>query len=296
MNERVQETNQCQLEARKEIAAYVEMLELQLQEAKKASHSTNEVENYELERQGVQDKQGNYFKDVELRGKSQPSSEPGEITDSENANLGDYCQWSEAAIVRRGDVRQARLTTVECYENNFADSCRKINTDESQQPSKSPPRKSSSGNRRKLPEVARKANAVKCQSSIESEQLTDSALSQADDDVTSITSSEIQASCAHDWSTMRRVSRVGSGRRLPTIPCEKDEEVKRAVSGFVNASTEPPKVNSIYHKSASSTMHHKRDSGLGESLGNSPVPAPTRKFSIRRSIQLKFGKQRNSLG
>lgn len=331
MNDYVQDTNQQQLEARKEIADYVKMLEQRLREAKKdrkvsvkdqgcsvqGNHwgSTTATQQHDTINEHmtaddcqhpgqveVLNQSANVNFEDYLKCSSEYEEESGlkddmkadhdpltaefeNIVETEDISF-EYClQSSVGHLVQPDEVRMARVVPIE----RFAAQTPKMTTSnsrDSETPVERPARKTSSGKRRKLPEVTRKP-------SLESEPSTLSATSQSDETL-SITSFESQVS--RDTTDMRRVSRGGSGRRLPPVPSEEDinlHVIKEDVSTDKPVS-QLPGVMSIYHKGPTYPNGHRQDSGLGDSVNNSPA-LPVHKSSISK-LRRKFSKEKTTPG
>ena len=332
MNEYVQDTNQQQLEARNEIADYVKMLEQQLREVKmnrsvsvneqddsiqgNRQYSTKATQHYEPK--NAEDLRDDYkhasqvtelnqsmnFDDYlkcssELDEESDLEGDVGEngpfpaelekVVEPEDINLDCCFQSSAELVVQPDNVRMARLASIEEFVAQLPEP-RKTNLRDSKTPVQRPARKTSSGKRRKLPQVTRKT-------SFESARSTDCAESQSDDTL-SITSFESEVS--RDTTDMRRVSRRGSSRRLPPVPSGEEIDlhvINADVATDEPAVTKPPEVTSIYHKGPTDAYNHRHDSGLGESIKNSPaaLPGNGHKFSISR-LRRKFSKEKTGSG
>lgn len=329
MNEYVQDTNQQQLEARNEIADYIKILEQQLREAKKNRQvsvkkhdgSTQGKHKYSTEatrqhepinedlgdecQQPSQVEELNQSANMNFEDYLKCSSEFGEESDLkdvlrdnepspadfENAidqddiNL-DYCFQSSAGLVVQPDeVRMARVASIEGFVSQLPES-RRTSLRDSKTRVERPVRKNSSGKRRKLPQVTRKT-------SLDSERSTYSAASQSDETL-SITSFESQVS--RDTTDVRRMSRGGSGRRLPPVPSgeELNLHVIKADVTMDKPVSQLPVVTSLYHKGPTYPNNNRQDSGLGESLKNSPA-LPGHKFSISR-LRRKFAKEKTGSG
>lgn len=323
MNEYVQDTNQQQLEARKELADYVKMLEQRLQEVKKGRKVSVKEQRHSIH--------GNHRDYIKATQQHEPVNEnitdgcqqPGEVEElnqSTCVNFGDYlkcsseyeeetglkddlsdrdplsaefentvepedisfdyCLQSSAGhLVKPDEVRMARLASIEGFLSQTPEittsSLRDSNTRVQR-----PARKTSSGKRRKLPQVTRKT-------SLESDRSSFSSASQSDETL-SITSFE-----SRDTTDARRVSRGGSGRRLPPIPSK--EEINFHVIKADVSTNKPvsqlPGVTSIYHKGPTS---YRQDSGLGDSVNNSPALLG-HKFSISK-LRRKFSKEKKNTG
>lgn len=329
MNEYVQDTNQQQLEARNEIADYIKILEQQLREAKKNRQvsvkkhdgSTQGKHKYSTEatrqhepinedlgdecQQPSQVEELNQSANMNFEDYLKCSSEFGEESDLkdvlrdnepspadfENAidqddiNL-DYCFQSSAGLVVQPDeVRMARVASIEGFVSQLPES-RRTSLRDSKTRVERPVRKNSSGKMRKLPQVTRKT-------SLDSERSTYSAASQSDETL-SITSFESQVS--RDTTDVRRMSRGGSGRRLPPVPSgeELNLHVIKADVTMDKPVSQLPVVTSLYHKGPTYPNNNRQDSGLGESLKNSPA-LPGHKFSISR-LRRKFAKEKTGSG
>ena len=329
MNDYVQDTNQQQLEARKEIADYVKMLEQRLREVKKGRKVSVKEQSHSI--------QGNHRDSTKATQQQEPTNEnmaddcqqPGlveELNQSANVNFEDYLrcsseyedetglkddkrdhdpftaefentvepedvsfdyclQSSVGHIVQPDEVRMARLAYIEGFVAQTPEMTT-CNSKDLNTRVERPARKTSSGKRRKLPQVTRKA-------SLESERSTYSATSQSDETL-SITSFESQVS--RDTTDMRRVSRGGSGRRLPPVPSEEeiDSHVIKANVSTDKPVSQLPGVTSIYHKAPVYPNSHRQDSGLGDSVNNSPA-LPGHKFSIGK-LRRKFSKEKTNPG
>jgi len=319
----VQDTNQQQLEARKELADYVKMLEQRLREVKKGrkvsvkekGHSihgnhrdyTKATHQHEPVNENITDEcqqpgeveelnqstcvnfedylkcSSEYEEETglkdDLRDRDPLSAEFENTVEPEDISF-DYCLQSSAGhLVQPDEVRMARLASIEGFVSKSPEittsSLRDSNTRVQR-----PARKTSSGKRRKLPQVTRKT-------SLESDRSSLSSASQSDETL-SITSFE-----SRDTTDARRVSRGGSGRRLPPIPSE--EEINLHVIKADVSTNKPvsqlPGVTSIYHKRPTS---YRQDSGLGDSVNNSPA-LPGHKFSISK-LRRKFSKEKKNTG
>lgn len=331
MNDYVQDTNQQQLEARKEIADYVKMLEQRLRDVKKSRKVSKKEQGYSI--------QGNHRGSTEATQQHDTINEnmtaddcqqPGqaeELNQSANVNFEDYlkcsseyeeeiclkddlkadhdpftakfestvepedisfdcCLQSSAGhLVQPDEVRMARIVSIEGFVAQTPEMTTS-NSRDSKTRVEQPARKTISGKRRKLPQVTRKT-------SLESERSTLSPTSQSDETL-SITSFESQVS--RDTTDMRRVSRQGSGRRLPLVPSE--EEISLHVIKADVSTDKPvsqlPGVMSIYHKGPTYPNGHRQDSGLGDSVNNSPA-LPSHKFSISK-LRRKFSKEKANPG
>lgn len=322
MNDYVQDTNQQQLEARNEIADYVKMLELQLQEVKKnRSVSINEpdgnsdqlcsedFQQYEAENADLRDDYAvasqvavqsqsenisfehylrssqSDFADEEGGLEELSDHDPFEATEGqEDLNLASCFQSSIGHLIQPDNVRMARITTIDGFVSPHA--VPRINNLEDSRIPKRPPRKTSAGKRRKLPEVARKL-------SIENAQSTDSAVTHSDE-TASITSFESQISS--DAVDLRRASHGGSNRRLPSVPSGEEMSLTKVDVAKEEPVLDPPNVTSIY-KGKSSLNNHRHDSGLGESMKTSPVPHDnaSHRFSLS-NLRKKFNKGKTSSG
>lgn len=320
MNDYVRDTNQQQLKAREEIADYVKRLEQQLLEAKvnrpasikeldedllqysnelNLQHNTeNTAEANEacLVRSQVADQNQphnvdfkDYLKssadlDKEGRSKELGDDDMFEVTNlPDDFSLASCFRSSTRHLVQPDNLRMARITTIEGFVSPHL-SPKETNRDDSEIP-KRPPRRKSSGKRRKLPEMRRTL-------SIGSALSTDSAVTQSDESV-SVTSFESQFS--RDIVGFRKVSRAESNRRLPPVPSGEEITIDRADVGAKEPIVEPPSVLSIYK--APNVLHdHRQDSGLSESMKTSPVsPGSSRRFSLS-SLKKKFRKRRTSSG
>ena len=332
MNDYVQDTNQQQLEARKEIADYVKMLEQRLREAKKSRKVSKKEQGYSL--------QGNHLGSIKAAQQHdtinnenmtaddcQQPDQVEELNQSANVNFEDYlkcsseyeeesglkddlktdhdpftaefentveqedtsfdyCLQSSAGhLVQPDEVRMARIVHIEGFVAQTPEMTTS-NSRDSKARVERPARKTSSGKRRKLPQVTRKT-------SLESERSSLSATSQSDETL-SITSFESQVS--RDSTDMRRVSRGGSGRRLPPVPSE-EEIILHVIKTDVSTDkpvSQLPGVMSIYHKGPTYPNGHRQDSGLGDSVNNSPA-LPSHKFSISK-LRRKFSKEKANPG
>ena len=217
MNEYVQDTNQQQLEARKEIADYVTMLEQRLREVKKGRKGSVKEQGHSIN--------GNHRDSTEATQQHEPinekitdeSQEPGQVEElNQSANVNfedylkcsseyeeesglkddsrdhdpliagfentvepedisfDYCLQSSAGhLVQPDEVRMARLASTEGFVAQTPEMTTS-NLRDSNTHVERPARKTSSGKRRKLPQVTRKT-------SLESEGSTISAASQSDE-------------------------------------------------------------------------------------------------------------------
>ena len=327
MNEYVQDTNQQQLEARDEIAEYVKMLEQQLREVKKnrpifnkqgystqdkQQHRTNATTQTQGEPAKIEDLEDDCqnpsqvvelnqsgdvnfedylrcsseidderdLKDV-LRDIEPFPAELDEVFEAEEESF-DYCFQSSAELVVQPDeVRMARVACIESFVAHIPEA-RMTNLRDSDVPVQRPARKTSSGKRRKLPQVTRKTST----------RSTDSEISQSDETL-SITSYESHVS--RDTTDMRRVCRGGSGRRLPPVPSGEEIDL-RVIEEDVclnnPAVRQPPPVGSIYQKGPANPNNLRHDSGLGESIKNSPaLTSKDHKFSISK-LRRKFSKEK----
>ena len=329
MNEYVQDTNQQQLEARKEIADYVKMLEQRLREAKKGrkvsvkeqghsihmnhQDSTKTTQQHEPINENIVDEyqQPGHVEELnrsanvnfedylkcsseyeeesglkdDLRDHDPLTAEFENTVEPEDISF-DYCLQSYAGhLVRPDEVRMARLASIEGFVAQTPEMTT-CNLRDSNTRVVRPARNTSSEKRRKLPEVTRKT-------SLESERSTLSTPSQSDETL-SITSFESQVS--RDTTDMRRVSRKGSRRRLPPVPSEEeiDLQVIKADVSTDKPESQLPGVTSIYHKGSPCPNSHWQDSGLGDSVNNSPA-LPGQKFSISK-LRRKFSKKKTNPG
>lgn len=329
MNEYVQDTNQQQLEARNEIADYVKMLEQRLREVKKSRKvsvkekgdsiqgnrrdSTKATPQHEPINENMRDEcqqpgqveELNHSANVNFEDYLKCSSEYEEESglkddlrdhdpftaefentlEPEDISF-DYCfQSSAGLLVQPDEVRMARLASIEGFVTQTPETTT-VNLRDSKTRVKRPARRTSSGKRRKLPQVTRKT-------SLESERSTYSAASQSDETL-SITSFESQVS--RDTTDMRRVSRGGSGRRLPPVPSE--EEINLHVNKADVSTGKPvsqlPGVTSIYHKGPTYSNNNRQDSGLGDSVNNSSAVSG-HKFSISK-LRRRFSKEKTNPG
>ena len=327
MNEYVQDTNQQQLEARNEITNYIKILERQLQEAKRNRHmqtvSVNEKDG------SIQGKHRQHEPVNEnLKDECQQSSQVEELNQSGNVNFADYLkctsefdeendlkddlrdngplppkalenaiepedvnleyclQSSAGLLVQPDEVRVARVACVEEFASQLPE-LKRTNLRDSKTRVVRPARTTSSGKRRKLPQVTRKT-------SLDSERSTCSAASQSDETL-SVTSFESQVS--RDTTNMRSMSRGGSGRRLPPVPSGEElnlDVIKADVATADKPVSQLPGVSSIYHKGPTDPCNNRQDSGLGESIKNSPA-LTGHKFSIKR-LKRKFSKDKTGSG
>ena len=330
MNDFVQDTNQQQLEARKEIADYVKMLEQRLREAKKGRKVSVKDQGCSV--------QGNHWDSAKATQQHDTINEnmtaddcpqqPGqveELNQSANVNFEDYLKCSSeyeeesglkddtkadhepftaefentiepedisfdyclqsfvGHLVQPDEVRMARVVPIEGFAAQTPEMTTSASRDSKTRVER-PARKTSSGKRRKLPQVTRKA-------SLESEPSTLSATSQSDETL-SITSFESQVS--RDTTDTRRVSHEGSGRRLPQVPSEEEMHVIKADVSTDKPVSQLPGVMSIYHKGPTYPNGHRQDSGLGDSVNNSPA-LPGHKFSITK-LRRKFSKEKTNPG
>lgn len=329
MNEYLQGKNQQQLEARNEIADYIKILEQQLREAKKNRQVS--VREHDSSIQGkhqrsTEDTGQHEPMNEDLRDERQQTSQVAELNQSANVNFEDYLkcssefgeesdlnhdsrdnepfpaevenaiepddinldysfQSSAELLVQPDEVRVARVASTEEFVSQLPES-RRTNLRDSKTSVERPVRKTSSGKRRKLPQVTRKT-------SLDSERSTYSAGSQSDETL-SITSFESQVS--RDTTDMRRMSRGGSGRRLPPVPSgeELNLHVIKADVTTDKPVSQLPGVASIYHKGPTYPSNNRQDSELGESIKNSPA-LPGHKFSISR-LRRKFSKEKTGSG
>ena len=325
MNDYVQDTNQQQLEARKEISDYVKMLELRLREVKKGKNVSVKELSHSVQgnhRESTKATQQHDTTHENMTDDCQQPAQVEELNQSANVDFEDYlkcsseyeeesglkddlrdhdpftvkfentvepedisfeyCLQSSAGyLVQPDEVRMARLASIEGFVAQTPEMTTSNSRDSNTRVER-PARKTSSGKRRKLPQVTRKM-------SLESERST----SQSDETL-SITSFESQVS--HDTTDMRRVFRGGSGRRLPPVPSEEEinfHGIKADVSTDKPVS-QLPGVSSIYHKAPTYPSSHRQDSGLGDSVNNSPAP-PGHKFSISK-LRRKFSKEKTNPG
>ena len=214
---------------------------------------------------------------------------------SEEESVDFRLQSSTGLVVQPDDVRMARVAFAETFVahvpevrtvTNVSDSSA-TNVRDSYVSVQRPARKTGSGKRRKLPQATRKTSVSS----------TNSEISQSDETL-SITSSESHIS--RDTTNMRRVSRGGSGRRLPTVPggvVEIDvRPMKVDVSADNSAARQPPAVASIYQKGFTVPCSLRQDSGFGESLRISPVPtSKDHVFGINK-LRRKFNKEKRGPG
>ena len=335
MNKLVEDTNQQQIGARNEIADYVRMLEKQLRELKKnksipnkQNDSTRDKRKWSTEAtaqsepakiEDLEEDDWQHFspelnpsvdvnfvdylkcpqssevdgeKDLKdaLRDSQVIAVDLDEVFAPEEESI-DFClQSSVGLVVQPEEVRMARVACTETFVAHVPEvrtvanvpDARTTNVRDSHVSVQRPARKTGSGKRRKLPQATRKTRALS----------TDSELSQSDETL-SITSSESHIS--RDTTNMRRVSRGGSGRRLPTVPSGEEVGVG-PVKADVSAAREPPAVASIYQKGLTVPSNLRQDSGFGESFRNSPMLTnKDRKFSISK-LRRKFTKEKRGPG
>ena len=299
MNDYVQDTNQQQLEARNEIAEYVKMLEQQLHEARRKNRSVSIDESqhsqqhkaekadlrddYHVHSQAAEQNQSenvnfeHYLKsssDFDEEGVLEEVSDndPFDVTEGlEDENLDSCFRSSTGHLVQPDNIRMARITTIEGFVSPHpAPTGANTPDDRDSKIPKRPPRRTNSGKKRKLPEVARKL-------SVDSTLSTESAVTRSDE-TSSIVSFESQMS--RDTVGLRRRSLGGSNRRLPPVPSGEEIAIDRADTVTEEPAVEPPNVTSIY-KGPNALDNHWQDSGLGTSTKNSPVsPGTSRRFSL----------------
>ena len=320
MNDYVLDTNQQQLQARKEIADYIKMLEQQLHDAKNSRLvSINERDgNYQYYPEGMKQYGTDVRDDCEAPtrqvaeqnqtesldfahylkssqsdfdedgfSKDMSDHDPFDITDNEEEdfNLESCFRSSTRHLVQPDNVRMARITTIEGFVSPYPTPGRD-DSDDAHVP-KRPPRKTHSGKRRKLPEVSRRL-------SIESGRTADSTVTRSDE-TASITSFESQIS--RDTADLRRGPRSGSNRQLPSVPSGEEINLSQASVVKKEPVTELPNVVSIYKvKGPQGLNNQQQDSGLGESVKNSPdSPDHGHKFSLT-SLRRKFSKGKTTSG
>lgn len=201
--------------------------------------------------------------------------DPFESTEGQDVlDLKDCFHSFSAHLIQPDNVRMARITTIDSFVSPHV-------TEDSNIPQR-PPRKKRIAKGRKLPEVTSR------RLSIDSALSSNSAITPSDDS-SSIASFKLQSS--HDSVGAHRGSYGGSNKRgLPSVPSGEEVIIEGA-----DGTREPPRVVSIY-KPPSSVSDRRKTFGSSDVLTGAPVsPRSSRRFSLS-NIKRRFSKGNKGSG